>query len=1105
MDASFYSPLTSLFEGHLQQPSLTLDLPLLHASRPHKLPPSLLLPTHAFLLPEVRPTAKQVLPLSLQSSHVFDCSFVPQHPSLLVCSSAPAGFVVALDLATGQAVQSFLLPPASSRLDGANSVVSSLYTSTNPAYPALTAAHMHGDPSSPLLFLGTSVGDIFAYDLRFAGRGAGVYGHPTLHLERAHDGVVSSLRAGGGSNLSAARPPSLPSHVLVSGGLQDNWIRLFDLRFPFHYSVGFSETQGGSLSRTNRDRLARKQKSRGNVPYPMDALQLNPGCRSAEGGRNAFCSSAFSATQELLERSEGETSRDGVFDFDACEQLGENRIMRMRNFGGEGREVTLPCHCCSDTGSACGIVAMDLSPDSSLLAVAQLRAVLKETKAAPPMKDSLSPQREMREANSLNSCMHNANRGALPVAVGATLERATDSKAVRSRAVKEWEADAMTPFSGVRTPEDRVEVQQAGSRQFGRNFDDPLPAGAGAAESETLRLGAPRGDLRLVDSVSKSPGGCTPDVTRTRRNVWRVEGETTILSVSEGLKVMKTLAVADASFFTSVEFSRNGKHLLLGGGASESSFCVDCRACSCCCLCFASQRRRDKGPQWNDEDGLRSELRSQKVQNPPRVSLSGNDAADACQASPGSTPAPCSVVSTPDDDHENWKHPNRFVRRSLAEAERGPPQTPEARPAHRAQLVNILQSNRLAVLKSPADGALAFAESVLLQHSLSVETQPPSAFHSPVAWPPKGLDNVQISQVSPPPLLHSSHASASLRLRLFSPDSETLDRRRRAFWRASAAPFPHFSGDEDDFVLSPYSSSAARASQENKVNRDSGDHRDNAGGADHGAKGCTKGSTANEDGDKSRFGSSVASFASVPVNESSKPLASRERTEERMEQRTEERRETRIGQRGEERRKERGAVTSREGAPESAGRQATTPFPKCHPQISQFLSACGPLHPQWGRPSCMHDRFVVGLWGGLVAGIGGSPLYPGLKLWQATTGVVLSWTEGVLATPEAVRCVRGHSDLSTGLLVTAGALPVDLAVEKENRLPSSGGLSTGQWQRKSAFCSQTQGERKRATRPGVTLWSLVHRDVLLETALKKQDEGESDFLLVDPDDEGGPF
>ncbi|KEP61013.1 UNVERIFIED_CONTAM: hypothetical protein HHA_299820 [Hammondia hammondi] len=1104
MDASFYSPLTSLFEGHLQQPSLTLDLPLLHASRPHKLPPSLLLPTHTFLLPDVRPTAKQVLPLSLQSSYVFDCSFVPQHPSLLVCSSAPAGFVVALDLATGQAVQSFLLPPASSRLDGADSRVSSLYTSTNSAYPALTAAHMHGDPSSPLLFLGTSVGDIFAYDLRFAGHGAGVYGHPTLHLERAHEGIVSSLRAGGGSNLSAARPPSLPGHVLVSGGLQDNWIRLFDLRFPFHYSAGFSETQGGSVSRTNRGRFARNQNSRGNVPYPMDALQLNPGCRSVGGGRNVFCSSAFSATQESLERSEGETSRDGVFDFDACEQLGKSRIMRLRSSEGEGREVTLPCHCCSDTGSACGIVAMDLSPDSSLLAVAQLRAILREAEAAPPKKEPLSPQREMREANSLNSCMRNANRGALPVAAGATLERAADSKAVRSRAVKEWEADAMTPFSGVRTPEDRVEVQQAESRQFGRNFANTLPSAARAAESETRRLGAPRGDLRHVGSDSKTPGGCTPDVARTRRTVWRVEGETTILSVAEGLKVVKTLAVADASFFTSVEFSRNGKHLLLGGGASESSFCVDCRVCSCCCLCFGSQRHRDEGPQWNDEDGLRSDLRSQEVRNPSRVSPSGDEAADACRASRGFRPAPCSGVSTPDEDHENWKHQNIFVRRSLAEAERGPPQTPEAWPAHRAQLVNILQSNRLAVLKSPADGALAFAEAALLQLSLSVETQQPPAFHSPVTWPPKSLDSVQISQVSPPPLLASSLASASLRLRLFSPDSDTLDRRRRAFWRASAAPFPHVPGDEDEFSPSPYSPSATRASQENKVNRGSGDHQDNAGGGDHGAKGDEKDTRANDDVDKSRLGPSVASSASVPVNESSKPLVSRERTEERMEQRTEEITEARTEERREARRKERRAVTSREGAPESAGRQATTPFPKCHPQISQFLSACGPLHPQWGRPSCMHDRFVVGLWGGLVAGIGGSPLYPGLKLWQATTGVVLSWTEGVLATPEAVRCVRGHTDLSTGLLVTAGALPVDLAVEKEKRSPSSGGLSTGQWQR-SGFASQTKGERKRATRPGVTLWSLLHRDVLLETALKKEDEGESDFLLVDPDDAGGPF
>ncbi|PFH37613.1 hypothetical protein BESB_040710 [Besnoitia besnoiti] len=246
MDASYYSPLTKLYQGHLQQPSLTLDLPLLHAARPHALPPSLLVPTHTFALPQAKSSARSSLPPSSRSSHVLDCSFVPGHPSLLVCSTAPAGLVVSVDLATGQAVQSFLLPPlAEPRLDGLCSGVDPAVPLPSLARPApsaasLSCAQMHGDPSSPLLFLGTSAGDIFAYDLRFAGRGGprDTRGCPTLHLEGAHDGIVSAVRAGGGANTLCARSTALPSHVLISGGLQDNWIRLFDLRFPFHYSSG---------------------------------------------------------------------------------------------------------------------------------------------------------------------------------------------------------------------------------------------------------------------------------------------------------------------------------------------------------------------------------------------------------------------------------------------------------------------------------------------------------------------------------------------------------------------------------------------------------------------------------------------------------------------------------------------------------------------------------------------------------------------------------------------------------------------------------------------------------------------------------------------------
>ncbi|CBZ55621.1 conserved hypothetical protein [Neospora caninum Liverpool] len=1058
MDASFYSPLTSLFQGHLQQPSLTLDLPLLHASRPHKLPPSLLVPTHTFLLPDVRPSSKQVMPLSLRSSYVLDCSFVPQHPSLLVCSSAPAGFVVALDLATGQAVQSFLLPPATrSRLDGVRSDNASLYSSTGSS-PSLTAAHMHGDPSSPLLFLGTSVGDIFAYDLRFAGSGrCGVYGHPTLHLERAHDGIVSSLRTGGGgTGMSAVHPTSLPGHVLVSGGLQDNWIRVFDLRFPFHYSTGPStstdasaltgdwENGGGSCGGTVQRR------SRGRVPYPIDAIQLNPGCRSAGeagGARNVFFSSSFSATRQWLETS-ADTDPEEALHTDACGLHGGVQTSARRERGSQD-EGNLPCHCCADTGSACGIVAMDLSPDSSLLAVAQLRAVLKEAADDAPPRRAHSAQ---TQAGFNGGSVSESRFGEGPGRFSPELDGAADGKTARSRSVKEWKGDTTTVLSGVHTLKDGMDVEEedralSGICGFPRRAtskgDEPAAASAMAGTQTRKRLSVPRRDARLLASDFGPRGVSARDsVARApvKRDVWRVEGETTILSVAEGLKVVKTLAVADASFFTSVEFSRNGKHLLMGGGTSDSSFCVDCRACSCCCLCFVSRRNREESQRWKDDQ----ERRRRATLSPrgEEEATEDGEAAGCCSRDHSSR-------CMPQEDEDGQAGKGERFRQRPSESGREP-QAEEAGPAHRAQLVNLLQSNRLAVLKSPADGALAFADASLLQLALSSENATDqsvassAAFHSPLAWPPGDLTRVQISQVPPPPFLSSSLQSTSLRLRLFSPDSAVLDCRRRAFWKGPAAAFPLLSGEEDENLENVVSASSRPA--------------------------------ASRAASPKEAKSGNASAASPPVSAAAGPSSLRAPQEVR------------------DRFKD-----SREATTDPSGRLTSTPFPQCHPQISQFLSACGPLHPHWGRPSCMHDRFVVALWGGLVAGVGGSPHYPGLKLWQATTGVVLSWTEGILATPEAVRCVRGHADLSTGLLVTAGALPARLSRE-DSRFPSACRLATGKRRREQDFLSESTGGRH-ARRPGVTLWSLIHRDVLLETALRKEIEGESAFLLVDPDDE----
>ncbi|PFH37614.1 hypothetical protein BESB_040720 [Besnoitia besnoiti] len=704
---------------------------------------------------------------------------------------------------------------------------------------------------------------------------------------------------------------------------------------------------------------------------------------------------------------------------------------------------------------------MDLSPDSSLLAVAQLRAVLAEgnesdaglrgAHSSSKQQTSFPRPSERGRGQLCPASLGGALYSSTPDAEGSVNFVRVEGPRATQGVVKEWGGGvACAPDAAVFPP--RVEgfadgrhVTQAAPSRNGVAVAADCVAPVARSEAHKARKSdlawTPPTSLGAADAASsggRSPGSATSAQARTRakRSVWRVEGETAILSVAEGLKVVKTLAVADAAAFTSVEFSRNGKHLLMSGGATDSSFCVDCRACSCCCLCYFALRDTPAVERLKREQGVSRRATAPSARDEAGASDSSSESDGCCESACTDREREAEGAS------EAWKQkradtPNirSKVKYGLKCGVQGP--DPENRPAHRAQVVNLLQSNRLSVLKSPADGALAFADAALLQHSLhskegnQQEPCPPSesAFHSPLSWPAADFDRVQALQFLPP-FLESRLSSDSLRLRLFSPHSRLLDCRRRAFWKDPASAFPQPSRDDRQRPSAPppaRSVDTAFAMAE--------------------AAGCPAAAVSPPQG--------------LPRENKSEPC--------------------------------RDSGASREGQPgASSGRPAITPFPKCHPQVSQFLSACGPLHPHWGRPSCMQERFVASLWGGLVAGVGGSRHYPGLKLWQATTGVVLSWTEGELASAEAVRCIRGHPDLSTGLLATGGALPAH----------TRGSISRGNGRRPNLSASVEGGlrrTRRRETEPGVTLWSLVHRDVLLEAALNRDED--SNFLLVDPTDD----
>ncbi|CDJ51050.1 hypothetical protein, conserved [Eimeria brunetti] len=412
------------------------------------------------------------------------------------------------------------------------------------------------------------------------------------------------------------------------------------------------------------------------------------------------------------------------------------------------------------------------------------------------------------------------------------------------------------------------------------------------------------------------------------------DGETIILSLPDGMRAIKTIASADGCAADFVQFSPNAKYILQTGGVG-AAHCKLCWQCACRCFCGSSVHGHFNVPPESCSDCQR---RTVVVDECRRGSLRETRSDNEC----GTEDAP---------------HRDRLVSC----------QSPNGRRCayHRAQLLNLVQSNRAVNLKSPADGAVAFTDSFCVSHSPKGLQEHPDV---DVATDPRGEQDVSVQSIR---LVTNRTAGADAKEMLQRTDSATQHQ-----------------------AVSP-------------------EERNQVSGSSPGFSG----------------GSKPPAFSTTGTEA---PLT---------------------------------AVSEAGGATVNDARAPTKPllFPLLHPQLSHFTSSCGPLHPAFVRAEAATWPFKCRLWGGLVVGYGGSTadrcgchrLYDGLKLWDSTTGVVLSWAEGELASENNLRCIAPVPDISTSLLVTGGYVPSDLG-KMRHSAPSA----------------------------GLTFWSLRHRDDLLVSALE---------------------
>ncbi|KAL8272683.1 hypothetical protein Esti_003387 [Eimeria stiedai] len=475
------------------------------------------------------------------------------------------------------------------------------------------------------------------------------------------------------------------------------------------------------------------------------------------------------------------------------------------------------------------------------------------------------------------------------------------------------------------------------------------------------------------------------------------DGETILLSLRDGARTLKTIASADAYAAEFIQFSPNGKYLLQTGGV-RTRRCKVCWRCACACSCEsqAFQRHADVS----------------------RKSKGQREDAHASALNRGSKNSEQSFIV-------DAAKPNAFLEIGNSLSRHRPP-TSQRCAYHRAQLLNIVQSNRTVSLKSPADGSVAFTDSFCLSYS------------------PKRLQQVHAAGPKMDPI-HSKHGPcsswaklktsgtgckgdllSSLSFTLHGPRSAHVRRCRRRFWK-------YLSGFQAQAAGVPFETEGSVSSQP----------------ADWSAQrlDCQSGEEESAEADL---------------------LRDRCKSELRQRDLAGDCKASSCGK------QLRPAVAGAPPENQDVGHGCLL-FPLLHPQLSQFVAACGPLHPAFVRAEASTAPFTCTLWGGLVVGFGGSTatlragrrLYEGLKLWDSTTGVVLSWTEGYLASEADLRCIAPIPDVATGLLTTGGSL-------------QGSPCTTG---------NSAQVE-------GLTFWSVRSRDDLLMSALSG-----SLALDVEPEDE----
>lgn len=380
------------------------------------------------------------------------------------------------------------------------------------------------------------------------------------------------------------------------------------------------------------------------------------------------------------------------------------------------------------------------------------------------------------------------------------------------------------------------------------------------------------------------------------------DGETVLLSLADGMRALKTIASADACAADFIQFSANGKYMLQTGGV-RPVYCRVCWRCACGCPCGAGEL-----PGYFDMSDK------------------------ACRREKRRCPFD-SVAAVPGRDQFRWGEPPGGSDSGL--------HSPKVERCfyHRAQLVNLIQSNRIVSLKSPADSAIAFTDSFCLSHA-----QKDMQHHAGVAIQrtPSGVPG--------------------------------------RIWRQQLASAAHNVLQLLDFTLHGPSSSHCQKSRQGFWNYLSWLQRSRTEDAGAPSQGMLPGCSLQPTSIKPREINNQH-VAGLPLS-SWKPSPKENRA------------------------KAHEPATNSEVKEVDNDAHSTNSllFPLLHPQLSQFVAACGPLHPAFVRAEAAAVPFTCRLWGGLVVGFGGSTpdhsacrrLYDGLKLWDSTTGVVLSWSEGFL-------------------------------------------------------------------------------------------------------------